>query len=330
MAAATMRAIVIHEIGAPSVLKLQSVPRPAPKPGQVLIRVRAFGLNRSEMFTRQGHSPGVNFPRILGIEAAGEVESAPGNEFQPGDIVATAMGGMGRMFDGGYAEYTVVPVGQVLKLKKEAFGTGSNVRWDVLGAIPELMQTTWGSLYRSLELKGGDRLLVRGGTSSVGLAAIALAKDKGAFVAATTRSEKREGALKEVGADEVFIDDGHIADKVKGKGYDKILELVGVTTLEDSLKCAAPGGTVCMTGIAGGKWTFEEFAPMNSIPTAVKLTTYAGSADDLLATPLDDILAKLVSGAMKLPIKTFKMDQIVEAHDFMEHTGAVAKIVVLT
>lgn len=108
-----MKAAVIHEAGGPEVFKIESRPVPTPKKGQVLIQVKAFGLNRSELFTRQGHSPGVPFPRILGIEAVGLVKSAPGNEFSQGDMVATAMGGMGRQFDGGYAEYTCVPAGQV-------------------------------------------------------------------------------------------------------------------------------------------------------------------------------------------------------------------------
>ena len=114
---ATMKAAVIHEAGGPEVLKIESLPIPTPKSGEVLIRVKAFGLNRSEMFTRQGHSPGVKFPRVLGIEAVGVVETAPGGEFRKGDIVATAMGGMGRQFDGGYAEYTCVPATQVQVIK---------------------------------------------------------------------------------------------------------------------------------------------------------------------------------------------------------------------
>ena len=108
-----MKAVVIHEAGGPEVLKVEKRPIPVPHSGQVLIRVKAFGLNRSELFTRQGHSPGVPFPRILGIEAVGLVEDAPGKEFHKGAVVATAMGGMGRQFDGGYAEYTCVPVTQV-------------------------------------------------------------------------------------------------------------------------------------------------------------------------------------------------------------------------
>ena len=99
-----MKAAVVYEAGGPEVLKLEQRPIASPKPGTVLIRVRAFGLNRSELFTRQGHSPGVNFPRILGIEATGEVVEAPGGEFETGDVVVTAMGGLGRAFDGGVAD----------------------------------------------------------------------------------------------------------------------------------------------------------------------------------------------------------------------------------
>ena len=151
----TMKAAVIHEPGGPEVIKIESRPVPIPKAGEVLIRVKAFGLNRSELFTRQGLSPGVVFPRILGIEAVGVVEEAPGAEFGKGDIVATAMGGMGRQFDGGYAEYTRVPTSQVQVIK-------TSLAWETLGAIPEMLQTAWGSLFKSLRLGTGERLLIRG------------------------------------------------------------------------------------------------------------------------------------------------------------------------
>src|SRR5258708_25590031 len=147
-----MKAAVIHEAGGPEVLKIESLPIPTPQAGEVLIRIKAFGLNRSELFTRQGHSPGVKFPRVLGIEAVGLVEEAAGNEFRKGDIVTTAMGGMGRQFDGGYAEYTCVPAKQVQFIKTE-------LAWETLGAIPAMLQTAWCALFNSLRLEKRSRLL---------------------------------------------------------------------------------------------------------------------------------------------------------------------------
>ena len=296
----------------------------------MLIRIKAFGLNRSEMFTRQGHSPTVQFPRILGIEAAGIIEEAPGNEdkFKEGDVVATAMGGMGRDFDGGYAEYTVVPASQVQVVK-----SADKISWEMLGALPEMMQTTWGALFKALRLQRNDRLLIRGGTTSVGLAAAAIAKSHGAFVAATTRKPERERLLRANGAGQVFVDNGAMADQVKQtEGFNKVLEMVGVTTLRDSLQCVEEGGTVCMVGSVSGKWAFDDaFSPMVSIPTAVSLTAYHSSAKAFVETPLDEIVGQLGTEKIQAVIgKVFVgLDKINEAHKCMDEDRAGGKIVVL-
>ncbi len=322
----TMRGWIIEEAGGPEQLVLRELPRPDPVVGSVVIRVRAFGLNRSEWFTRRGDSPSVKFPRVLGIECVGEVVAAPGTSFEAGQRVAAMMGGMGRAYDGSYAEYTRVPQGHVFPL-------ATKLDWPVLGALPEMLQTAHGSLHLGLEIERARTLLIRGGTSSVGLTALALAKRAGLDVATTTRSEGKVAMLRAAGADHVFLESGSLAAAVCERfpnGVDRVLELVGASTLGDSLRCTAPRGIVCMIGMLGGQWVLEQFEPMSMIPNGVKLTTYSGRSDDITAAELQEYVTLVERGAIQLKLgPTFRFEALREAHRAMDDNTANGKMVVV-
>ena len=320
-----MKAAVTLQSGAPQVIDIQERSIPEIKEGWVLIKIKAFGLNRSELFTRQGHSPDVVFPRIQGIECVGTVEEDPSGTYQEGQKVAAIMGGMGRDFDGGYAEYTLVPLQIVFPFE-------SNLPWSTLGAIPEMFQTVSGSLTQALNVQKGETLLIRGGTSSIGMLSCQLAKHLGLTVISTTRNEARKEFLIANGADHVLIDNGSVSQDLKElfpEGVNKVLELIGIKTLKDSLKCIKRRGIVCMTGILGGEWTLKEFTPMGDIPSLGRLTVYMGDAANLKKDLLQDFINAVTDGDITLNIdKVFRLDQIVEAHAYMESNSAKGKLVV--
>ena len=322
-----MRAVVLDGPGPAEALVIRDRPIPVPLPGQVLIRVRAFGLNRSELHTRLGLAQGVTFPRVPGIEAVGEVADSPGGEFRAGQKVATLMGGMGRVFDGGYAEYTCVPARQVIAFESE-------LPWSVIGAIPEMLQTAHGSLTIGLDIQPGQSLLIRGGTSSVGMAAAILAKRRGLTVLASTRDEAKREALASIGVDHVLIDDGDLATAVRRivpDGVDAALELVGTPTLPDTLRATRVHGVVCFTGMLSNQWTVPDFYPIDYIPRGVRLTSYTGGAADLPGGVLQEFLQAVSDGTAMVPIgKVYTLDDIVQAHTDMEENRVSGKLVVTT
>lgn len=324
---ATMRAVVVDAPGGPEVLTVREVAVPVPAPGWVLIRVEAFGLNRSELHFRSGVASTGSFPRIPGIEAVGTVVEAPGGEFSNGTRVAAMMGGMGREFDGGYAEYVSVPAAIVLPFE-------SSLGWDVLGGVPEMLQTAAGSLRVGLQARDGQSLLIRGGTSSIGLALATLGSMRGMTVISTTRNPERAGMLQTAGATHVVVDDGHVAARVRElvpEGVDGAVELVGVNVMRDTLRAVRTGGTVCFTGMLSDEWTIHEFYPMDWLPNGVRLTAYSGEASDLTQSELQGFLDAVADGHARVPIgRTFTLDDIVEAHTVMESGTAGGKIVVLT
>lgn len=322
----TMRAVVLDAPGPIEALHIRDLPIPEPRPGWVLVRVKAFGINRSELHTRLGLAEGVIFPRVLGIEATGVVAAAPGGEFAVGQQVATMMGGMGRTFDGGYAEYTCVPAAQVIPFH-------SDLDWATLGAVPEMLQTAYGSLTVGLDMQPGQSLLIRGGTSSVGMAAAVLAKDHGLTVFATTRRADRADALKALGVDHVIIDDGEIAPKVRKlvpDGVNLALELIGTPALPDTLRATAVHGVVCFSGMLSNQWTVKDFYPIGYLPSGVRLTAYGGEANDLPADVLQSFLDSVAAGRLKVPLyRTYTLDEIRVAHADMEANNATGKLVVV-
>lgn len=322
-----MKAIVLHQTGEPETLTINEVPVPKPKAGWVLIRIRALGLNRSELMLRayEGDAPYIQLPRIPGIECAGEVVADPNGRFTAGQKVVALMGGMGRSFDGSYAEYTLVPA-------KNVFSVETDLNWIELAAIPETYYTAWGSLFESLQLTSDDLLLVRGGTSAAGLAAIQLAKTTGAITIASTRNEEKTAILKEMGADHVLIDNGSLKQQLYAvfpNGITKVLELIGPETLFESLTLVRKKGMVCMTGILGKKGTMENFYPIKDIPSGVYLTGFESNSPTQSA--IDALFSLIGQYHLKPRIaKVFPLEEMASAHRLMENNQANGKVVVTT
>ncbi|NML65996.1 zinc-binding dehydrogenase [Hymenobacter sp. RP-2-7] len=322
-----MKAAVLLCPGAATDFHLEERPVPTPQVGQVLVRVRAFGLNRSELMTRKGLSPGVQFPRVLGIECVGEVVADPSGDYLPGQQVAALMGGLGRDYDGSYAEYALVP-------KRILYPFHSQLPWAQLGAIPEMFQTVYGSLHLALKIQASETLLIRGGTSSVGLLAAQLAQQAGLTVLATTRQAAKAELLRASGAAHVLLDGGQVHDQVRAlypAGVDKMLELVGTPTLRDSLTCLKPGGLGCMTGMLSESWSLPDFAPMEFIPATVGLTIYDSGQVTAPAAAMQDFIKSVEAGRVQLRIgRVFPLAEIGLAHQLIEANAAGGKIVVTT
>jgi len=321
-----MKAVVLIKTGNPEVLTVSEVPIPTVKPGWVLIQVKAFGLNRSELMMRQyeGNAPYIQLPRILGIECVGLVANASNSHFKNGQKIVAFMGGMGRSFDGSYAEYTLVPT-------KNVFSVETDMSWEQLAAIPETYFTAYGSLFESLQLNPNDVLLIRGGTSSAGLAAIQLSKSIGAKVLATTRKEEKRQLLLNTGADYVLIEDGTLSGQLKvlyPQGVTKILELIGAETLIESMNLLSKHGIVCVTGLLGKKTTLDNFYPIKDIPSGVYLTGFVSNS------PNQQLIYALFSHIKQFNIqpiiaRIFSLNQLAEAHALMENNHANGKIVVV-
>lgn len=323
-----MRAIVITEPGGPEVLKVQEVADPVPGDGEILIAVKAFGVNHAETHMRKGEWPEAT--PISGIEAVGTVVTDPSGMLAKGTTVLAIMGGLGRTRNGSYAEYTVAPVSNVARIE-------TSLDWAGLAAIPESYATAWLTLHGNLELEPGQSLLVRGATSALGQAAVNIASDLGARVIATTRREDRVALLRSLGADSVVIDTGNIAGAVRELapgGADRVLDLIGNSALRDSLQVAGARGRVCQAGFLGGLGPVADFLPAFDMPSGVQFSFFGSfevgtTAYPISAIPFGEIVAKAEAGIYQAkPARVFAFEEIADAHRVMEAGQAVGKLVV--
>ena len=260
-----MKAVIIDKITPAANIRISEVEIPKIKPGWVLVKVKAFGLNHSEKILRleEINESYIQKPVIPGIECVGIIENPSDSNFQKGQKVISLMGGMGRSFNGSYCQYALLPAHHV-------FSVESSLTWEQLAAIPETFFTAWGSLFECLQLKQTDKLLVRGATCALGYTAIQIAKAVGCKVVATTHKKSK---LKYINnADEQILDEGMLTGKIKG--ITKVLDLVGPKSLKDSLMAVEKCAIVCNTGILGGVYELNNFDPIKDIPNGVYLTGF--------------------------------------------------------
>lgn len=314
----TMKAVLLTEPTPAENVVLSEVRVPQVRPGWVLVKVKAFGLNHSEQILRLSEIKAdyINKPIIPGIECVGEIADPSDSHFQKGEKIAALMGGMGRSFNGSYAEYVLLPTSHV-------FSVQTNLSWTQMAAVPETWFTAWGSLFECLNLKETDTLLIRGGTCALGYAAIQIAKSIGCKVIATTHKESKLPLLKET--DKAVLDTGTLSGSFQG--VTKALELVGPKTLRDTLRCVEKGGIVCNTGILGGVYTLNGFDPIKEIPNGVYLTGFFSNFPT--QRTIEDIFSFIDRHHIKPAIgAVYSFQNIANALSDMDNHKADGKIVV--
>ena len=239
-----MKAVVLDKTTEARDIILSECPIPEVRPGWVLVKVKAFGLNQSERILRLNeiNASYIQKPIIPGIECVGEIADPSDSGLAVGQKVVALMGGMGRSFNGSYAEYALLP-------ERIVFAVDSDLPWEVLGAVPETYFTAWGSLFECLRLTAEDTLLIRGATCALGYAATQIANALGCRVIATTHRESKLALIAD--ADEAVLDDGKLTGRIHG--VTRALDLIGPRNLKDTLTAVEKGGIVCQTGILGAE-----------------------------------------------------------------------------
>ena len=318
----TMKAVIIYEAGGPEKLIYQEVPKPEVKPGWSLVRVMGRGVNHSEIFTREGESPTVTFPRILGIECVGVINETTDPERLPeGQKVISIMGEMGRAFDGGYAEYAPLPNSQI-------YPVDTDLPWEILAAIPETYYTAYGSM-KLLRIEEGDHVLVRGATSGVGIAFARLVKAgfRGVRVTGTTRNPLKTQQLLDAGFDAVVQDkDNELQTTDK---YNRVFDLIGPAAMKDTFSHMEEDCVVCVTGLLGGVWTLDDFDPLGDLPTGGYLTGFhSGNVNE---EKIKEMLHYITANHVDVkPEKIFDLSEMQAAHEYLGSSRSFGKVVVMS
>lgn len=313
-----MKAVVLDRITEAKDVALSEVPIPEARPGWVLVKVKAFGLNHSEKILRLNEirADYIQKPVIPGIECVGEVADPSDSGLIVGQKVVALMGGMGRSFNGSYAEYALLP-------QRVVFPIESDLPWEALGAVPETYFTAWGSLFECLRLTKDDTLLIRGATCALGYASIQLAKSLGCKVIATTHREDKLPLIAD--ADDAVVDDGKLTGRIKGTT--KALDLIGPHNLRDTLTAIEKGGIVCQTGLLGGVYALNGFDPIKDIPNGVYLTGFFSNYPTQKV--IDEIFAFLDDRKLKPKYgKVFDFENVKDAISSQDNGSVDGKIVV--
>ncbi len=314
-----MRAVVLKESIDIDAVKISKIEIPNVKPGWVLVRIKAFGMNHSELILRKEEIKYdyIKKPIIPGIECVGEIVDPSNSHFKVGQKVIAMMGGMGRSFDGSYSEYALLP-------EHHVFSIESNLTWEKLAAIPETYFTAWGSLFECLQLEKEDKLLIRGASCALGYAALQIAKALGCRVVVTTHREKYFSSLRD--ADEIIMDNGTLTGNVNG--ITKALDLIGPKYLLDTLTALEKGGVVCQTGILGGVYALNGFDPIKDVPNGVYLT---GFYSNYPTREIVDDMFEFINENKLEPIHgpAYRFKDIKEAMRMQESGKAGGKIVVV-
>lgn len=319
-----MKAIVLNGSCSPQEMKITQIDLPKVKSGWVLIKIKAFGLNHAELVLRKYEADAsyIQKPIVPGIECVGIVEDPSNSQFKKGDPVVALMGGMGRSFNGSYAEYALLPITHV-------FSANTKLDWIKMAAVPETFFTAYGSLMECLQLKKEDTLLIHGATSALGLAGIQLAKAIGCTVISTTRKSERLDLLKKVGADYACVDDEYLSKRIHDifpDGITKVLELVGPVAIPTTSKLLKKHGIICSTGQLGGN-PKSGFDVIKNIPNGVYLSSFYSNypSQDVI-----DALFRIIEEHAIEPVigKVLPFEEIAQAHEIMENNLANGKVVI--